>query len=73
MHPFTGFGQSQRAIDAGEQGRAELLLERLDFLADGGLREAELAGGVGEAQVARRRVEAAQQIERQARRPLTLH
>jgi hypothetical protein len=50
-----------------------LFLQRLYLLADGRLRNTQLARREREAQVARRRTKAAQQIERQTRRALRFH
>ena len=47
-------GQQQSPVEAPEQQRAEMLLQRLDLMADRGLGHVELVGGAGEAQMARR-------------------
>ena len=56
-------GQRERAVAALEQHHAELVLELLDLAADRRLREVELLARLGERQVARRRLEADQQVE----------
>jgi len=43
------FGQRQRALPPLEQRHAEVVLERLDLPADGGLGDEELLGRLGEA------------------------
>ena len=60
--------QRQAAIAPLEQAEAELLLQPADLMADRGLRHVQLGGGEGEAEVARRRLERAQSVERGKRR-----
>jgi hypothetical protein len=45
------FGEQQRSVQAAEKRHGEVLLDRGDLPADGGLRERQLFGRLGEAQV----------------------
>jgi hypothetical protein len=60
----AGLRQRERAVPPLEERHAELVLELLDLAADRRLREVELLAGLGERQVARRRLEADQQVQR---------
>ena len=57
-------GQHQRAVPALEQGDAQVLLQRADLPADGGLGDEQLLGRLGEGEVACRRLEALDQVQR---------
>ncbi len=57
-------GQHQAPVRTAEQGGAEALLQSLDLMADRRLGHAQLLGGAGEGQVAGRRLEGAQGVER---------
>jgi hypothetical protein len=62
-------GQEQPTIEPAEQLGAQVLLERLDLVADRGLGHEQLLGRLGEAQQARRGLEGAQRVQwRQAGR-----
>ena len=50
-------GELDPAVEPAEEGEAQLLLEAVDLPADRGLRHAELARRLGEAQAARGRLE----------------
>ncbi|GAA5664818.1 hypothetical protein Brsp07_03314 [Brucella sp. NBRC 14130] len=63
--PFAG--QHQPARQALEQRHIQPGLKAFDLMADSGLRDAKLDRGLGEAEVARRRFEGAQRIEREMR------
>ena len=47
-----------------EERHAKLRFQRLDLVAHGGLRDVQLAGGVGEAQMASDRLKALEQVQR---------
>ena len=70
---LTLLGKAQVAVVPAKQGHAELLLEGLDLAADSRLGDVELHRGLGEAQVARRRLEALQQVEGRQAAPLFKH
>ena len=57
-------GQHQRAVPALEQRDAQVLLQRPDLPADGRLRDEQLLGRLGEGEVAGRRLEALDQVQR---------
>ena len=57
-------GQHQRAMPALEQGNAQVLLQRPDLPADGRLGDEQLLGRLGEGEVACRRLEALDQVQR---------
>src|SRR5712692_10107523 len=61
-------GERERAVPALEERRAELILELFDLAAHRRLREIELLARLGERQVARRRLEAYEQVERRKAR-----
>ena len=56
--------QRQRTVLADEQANAELFLQPLDLVADRGLRDVQLGGGLGETQMPGRGLEGAQSIQR---------
>jgi hypothetical protein len=58
-----GLGQRERAVAALEERHPELVLELLDLAAHRRLGEIELLARLGEGQVARRRLEADQQVQ----------
>ena len=58
-------GQCQSARQAAEQLNTETCLQALDLMADGRLTDTQLHARLGEAEMARRRLERAQRIERQ--------
>jgi hypothetical protein len=58
-------GQCQSARQAAEQLNAETCLQTLDLMADGRLTDTQLHACFGEAEMAHRRLERAQRIERQ--------
>jgi hypothetical protein len=60
----AGAGQDRAAAMALEQRDAEELLEMLDLVADGGGRDAEFVGALGETAVAGRGLERQQGLER---------
>jgi hypothetical protein len=62
-----GVGQQQALGRALEQGRADIVLQVLDLLADGAGRHRQLVGGAAEVQVARGGLERAQRV--QGRKP----
>jgi hypothetical protein len=64
MVASAGLGERERAVAALEQRHAELVLELLDLAAHRRLGEVELLARLGERQVARRGLEAHQQVER---------
>jgi hypothetical protein len=70
---LAGARELERPAAALEQRLADLLLERLDLAADRRLRDEQLLRRAGEAQVARRGAETAQQVERQPRLPALIH
>src|SRR5207244_11838278 len=70
---LTRLREAQVAVVPAKQGHAKLLLEGLDLAADGRLGDVELRRGLGEAQVARRRLETLQQVERRQGAPLFKH
>ena len=57
-------GQHQRPMPALEQGDAQVLLQRPDLPADRRLGDEQLLGRLGEGEVARRRLEALDQVQR---------
>ena len=57
-------GQQQAPVEPAEQQHPQMLLQRPDLMADRGLGHVQLAGGPGEAQMARRGLEGAQRRER---------
>ena len=66
-------GQHQRARPALEQGDAQVLLQRPDLPADRRLRDEQLLGRLGEAEVAGRGLEALDQVERRQVEAPSLH
>src|SRR5437899_12096678 len=56
--------QLQLTVLADEQANAELFLQPLDLVADRGLRDVQLGGGLGETQMPGRGLEGAQSIQR---------
>jgi hypothetical protein len=54
---------TKRTVPALEQGDAQVLLQRADLPADGGLRDEQLLGRLGEGEVACRRLEALDQVQ----------
>ncbi len=56
--------QCQRAVLADEQPNAEFFLQPLDLMADRGLRDVQLGGGLREAEMPGRGLEGAKSIER---------
>src|SRR5207302_7043523 len=70
---LTLLRKTQVAVVPAKQGDAKLLLEGLDLAADGRLGDVEFRCGLGEAQVARRRLEALQQVEGRQDAPLLKH
>lgn len=65
QQPFARLRQRHLPRAAEEQRLADILLQKLDLVADGRLRHAELLAGAGEAQVPRHRLEDAQRIQRE--------
>jgi hypothetical protein len=63
VEPAARLGERERAVLALEQRRAELVLELLDLAADRRLGQEQLLARLGERQMARRRLEADQQVE----------
>jgi hypothetical protein len=63
--------QFQPAHTAPEKRHAQLLFQRLNLPADGRLRQEQFCGRLGEAQVARRRIEALEGIQRRQFRKLS--
>jgi hypothetical protein len=60
---LAGVGEDERAGLAGEEPGAQPVLQVLDLLADGGRRDAQLLGRLGEAGMPRRRLEGAQPVQ----------
>src|SRR3954471_5859473 len=60
---LPGVGERKRTVPSLEERHAELVLELLHLPAHRRLSEEKLLGGLGEGQMARRRLEAAQQVE----------
>ena len=56
--------QQQGSVAPHEQGDAELLLQPVDLMADRGLGDVQFGRGAREAQVARRRLEGTQSVQR---------
>jgi hypothetical protein len=63
--PFRG--EHETARGAAKKLGTEIRFERLDLVADGGLRHAELGAGPGEASVARGRLEDVKRVQRRQR------
>src|SRR4051812_581758 len=64
IHLPSRFSQRQAAVTPREQLGAQALFQRMDLPADGGLRQEQFLRCPGEAQVASRRLEAAEKIQR---------
>src|SRR3954467_4433118 len=60
---LPGFGENQCAMPAMKQRHAQLVFELLDLAAHRRLREKELVAGLGEREMARRRLEAGEEVE----------
>jgi hypothetical protein len=61
---LAGVGQEQRVASATEEPDLEIVLERLHLMADRGHGDAQLVGGLRDAQVTPRRLEGTERVER---------
>jgi hypothetical protein len=69
LQDLAGIGQPQLAVPSLEQREAYLLFERLHLAGERRLRQKQFLRGAGERELARRRLEAFEQVERRKARP----